>query len=158
MFVSKKNLSLIHLFPREMPARPHGLDPAHELIEACRVRARRCVLRQPIAEGVIQGLALVASDLAGLIDQIFVGTEGDVSHRFSVHENRAHCNRIWRGSPTGIFAAAYRHYAEGFGDHPEADAGGVWGAGGVADQQVRRTAREFARTTKSWYCCSSQER
>jgi hypothetical protein len=32
------------------------------------------------------------SDPAGLIDQIFVGTEGDVSHECSVHENRAHCN------------------------------------------------------------------
>ena len=91
MFVSRKNLSLIHLFPREMPARPHRIDPAHELIEACRVRARRCVLRQPIAEGVIQGLALVVSDLAGLIDQIFAGAEGDVSHEYSVHENRVHC-------------------------------------------------------------------
>ena len=91
MFVSRKNLSLIHLFPREMPARPHRIDPAHELIEACRVGARRCVLRQPIAEGVIQGLALVASDLAGLIDQIFVGAEGNVSHECSVHEIRVHC-------------------------------------------------------------------
>jgi hypothetical protein len=32
------------------------------------------------------------SDLAGLIDQIFVGAEGDVSHEYSVHWNRAHCN------------------------------------------------------------------
>jgi len=77
-----------------MPARPHRLDPAHELIEASRVRARRCVLRQPIAEGVIQGLALVASDLAGLIDQIFVGAEGDVSHECSVDGYSAHCNQL----------------------------------------------------------------
>ena len=127
MFVSKKNLSLIHLFPREMPARPHRLDPAHELIEACRVRARRCVLRQPIAESVIQGLALVVSDLAGLIDQIFVGAEGDVSHECSVHDNRAHCNRLRRQFQTGIFAAVHRYPAGGFGDHLEADAGGVCG-------------------------------
>lgn len=97
MFVSRKNLSLIHLFPREMPARPHRIDPAHELIEACRVRARRCVLRQPIAESVIQGLALVVSDLAGLIDQIFAGTEGDVSHECSVHDIRAHCKQLQLG-------------------------------------------------------------
>jgi hypothetical protein len=32
------------------------------------------------------------SDLAGLIDQIFVGAEGDVSHEYSVRENRVHCN------------------------------------------------------------------
>jgi hypothetical protein len=60
-------------------------------------------LRQPIAEGVIQGLALVMSDLAGLIDQIFAGTEGDVSHECSVHGNRAHCNQIWRKFLDRIF-------------------------------------------------------
>jgi hypothetical protein len=48
-------------------------------------------LRQPIAESVIQGLALIVSDLAGLIDQIFVGAEGNVSHECSVHEIRVHC-------------------------------------------------------------------
>ena len=111
MLVSRKNLSLIHLFPREMPARPHRLDPAHELIEACRVRARRCILRQPIAESVIQGLALVVSDLAGLIDQIFIGAEGDVSHECSVHEIRAHRNKLLRGFQIGIFAVVDRHPA-----------------------------------------------
>lgn len=108
-----------------MPARPHRLDPAHELIEACRVRARRCVLRQPIAESVIQGLALVVSDLAGLIDQIFIGTEGDVSHESSVHETRAHCNKLWRGFQTGIFAVVDRHPA---GSDVATDASGVCGA------------------------------
>jgi len=133
MFVSRKNLSLIHLFPREMPACPHRLDPAHELIEACRVRARRCVLRQPVAESVIQGLALVVSDLAGLIDQIFIGTEGDVSHGCSVHENRAHCNQLQRRFLIGSFAAVYRHPAGRAGDNVEADAGGVWGAAELAE-------------------------
>jgi len=111
MFVSRKNLSLIHLIPREVAAGAHWMDPAHEFIEARRVRAGRCVLRQPIAEGVIQGLALVASDLAGLIDHIFVGAEGDVSHVFSVHDNRVHCNKLLCGFQTGILAAVDRHPA-----------------------------------------------
>jgi hypothetical protein len=65
------------------------------------------------------------SDLAGLIDHIFVGTEGDVSHECSVREIRAHCNKLWHGFQTGIYAAVDRHPAGGSGDHLEADAGGV---------------------------------
>ena len=134
MFVSRKNLSLIHLFPREMPARTHRIDAAHELVEACRVRARRCVLRQPIAESVVQGLALVVSDLAGLIDQIFVGAEGDISHECSVHENRAHCNNLRRGFQTGIFTVVDRHPAGRLGDNLEADARGGCGVGELASR------------------------
>jgi hypothetical protein len=33
------------------------------------------------------------SNPAGLIDQIFVGAEGNVSHGYSVHDNRAHYNK-----------------------------------------------------------------
>jgi hypothetical protein len=56
------------------------------------------------------------SDLAGLIDQIFVGAEGDVSHECSVHYNRAHCKQLRRGFQTGFFTAVYRHHAGRFGD------------------------------------------
>lgn len=80
----------------------HVGDPFHQFVEGPEVAAGLCELSQPLSKGVVEGAALLSGKDAGLIDQVVVGAESNVSHLFSVHWVRAHCNRLGLGLQTGI--------------------------------------------------------
>jgi hypothetical protein len=59
-FLSRKNLSLIQLVPAEVLTGVHMLHAFHQCIETSRATCVGCQLRQPFAEGRVQGLVLRA--------------------------------------------------------------------------------------------------
>ena len=58
MFVSRKNLSLIHFVPAEVPARIDMLQVFHQPIETLGVSRALCELREPFADRRVQYPAL----------------------------------------------------------------------------------------------------
>jgi hypothetical protein len=80
MLVSRKNLSLIHLVPREVPARINMPHVLHQSMEALSVSLACRELRKPLAKGLIQRRTLGASKRARLLNQVLVGTEGNILH------------------------------------------------------------------------------
>src|SRR5580658_4674395 len=80
MFVSRKNLSLIHFFPAEMAARVDILQAHHQGIESLDVSRALGELREPFTERIVDGSALLACDEARALDQVLVGAEGNVLH------------------------------------------------------------------------------
>ena len=85
MFVSRKNLPFIHLIPTEPPARLYMLQSLHQSVELLRAAASCCKLFQPFAEHSIERLMLRFGQQARLLDQLFIGTEGDVFHTKAVY-------------------------------------------------------------------------
>ena len=62
MFVSRKNLSLIHFVSVEAAARIDVLHAAHERIETLGVSGALRKLREPFAESVVERSTLAAGD------------------------------------------------------------------------------------------------
>ena len=85
MSVSRKNLPLIHLIPRKVAT---GLDigkAAHQGVERSSIAGSCSVLLEPFAECRVQSLMLRFGHGSGLLDQRFLGTEGDVLHTKAVY-------------------------------------------------------------------------
>ena|SRR5438445_4784042 len=85
MFVSRKNLPFIHLVPAEAPARLYMLQSLHQSVELLRAAASCCKLFQPFAEHGIERLTLRFGQQARLLNQLVIGTEGNVFHTRTVH-------------------------------------------------------------------------
>ncbi len=54
--------------------------PPHERIHLLPTAVLCGELKQPFAKGRVQGSPLGASDLPGLLKEVFIGTEGHVLH------------------------------------------------------------------------------
>ena len=80
MFVSKKNLSLIHLVSRKMSACSYMLQPFHERIHLPGVPSLCGKLQKPFPESRVQRSALTSRHNARLFDQVLIRTESDVLH------------------------------------------------------------------------------
>ena len=80
MFVSRKNLPLIHLVPAEAAAGLNMLQALHQRVELLGAAALCCKLFQPLAEHGIQRLVPGFGQQARLLDQLDIRTEGDVFH------------------------------------------------------------------------------
>src|SRR5271165_3745667 len=85
MFVSRKNLPLIHLVPAEASPRLYMFQALHQSVELLRAAASCCKLFQPFAEHRIERLMLGFGQQARLLDQSLICTEGDVFHTKSVY-------------------------------------------------------------------------
>src|ERR1700719_2620644 len=85
MCVSRKTLPFIHLVPAEAPPRLHMLQSLHQGVELLRAATSCCKLFQPFAEHSIERLMLRFGQQARLLDQLFIGTEGDVFHTKAVY-------------------------------------------------------------------------
>jgi len=85
MFVSRKNLSLIHLIPAEAPARVDITQALHQGVEDLRVSVARSELRQPFAKSRIQGRVSRTGNGTSLLNQVFVGAQSDVLHVEAVY-------------------------------------------------------------------------
>jgi len=85
MFVSRKNLPLIHLVPTEAAAGLYMLQAFHQRVELLRATALCCKLFQPLTEHGVQRLVPGFSQQARLLDQLFIRTEGDVFHTETVY-------------------------------------------------------------------------
>src|ERR1035441_6207874 len=72
MFVSRKYLALIHFVAREVRARLHVAEPAHESIECGASASPSRVLLEPLPKCGVQGLVLGLGHEPGLFDQGFV--------------------------------------------------------------------------------------
>ena len=59
--------------------------PPHEGIHLLPTAVLRRELKQPLSESRIQGSPLGSGDLAGLLKQVFIGTEGHVFHATLVY-------------------------------------------------------------------------
>src|SRR5277367_5138498 len=80
MFVSRKNLALIHFVPGIRTGGAHVFEPSHEGVHA---RARpflRRVLLQPLAESRVQRLMPRARHQAGLFNESFFRTQSNILH------------------------------------------------------------------------------
>ena len=64
MFVSRKNLSLIHFFPAEVPAGFNVTQTAHERLYFRGAARPSRKLNQPLAKQIVQSLALRPRDQA----------------------------------------------------------------------------------------------
>ncbi len=60
-------------------------ETAHERFYGCTASSLRCVLLQPLAKGCIQGCAPSLRYQTRLLDEAFLGTEGDVFHASTVY-------------------------------------------------------------------------
>jgi len=85
MFVSRKNLPLIHLFPAEAPPRLYMLQTLHQSVVFLRAAALRRKLFQPFAEHGIERLMLGFGQQARLLEQLFICTERNVLHTKTVY-------------------------------------------------------------------------
>jgi hypothetical protein len=85
MFVSRKYLALIHFVAREVPAGLDIAESAHQSIECGPPASTGSVHLEPFPKCSIQGLALRLGHKPGLIDQRFVGTQGNVLHTKQVY-------------------------------------------------------------------------
>jgi len=74
MFVSKKNLSLIHVVSAEVAARIDVAHLLHQRIETLGVSRTLSELCQPFTECRIQSPALGMCNRARSLDQVFVRT------------------------------------------------------------------------------------
>jgi hypothetical protein len=73
MFVSRKNLPLIHLVPAEAPPCMYMLQAFHQRVELLRAAALCRKLFQPLTEHGVQRLMLPCQQ-ARLLDQLFIRT------------------------------------------------------------------------------------
>jgi hypothetical protein len=85
MLVSRKNLSLIHLFAAEAPPRLHLLQAFHQSVELLRAAALCRELFQPIADHTMERLMPGFGQQAHLLDQLLIRTEGHIPHTQIVH-------------------------------------------------------------------------
>jgi hypothetical protein len=85
MFVSRKNLPLIHLVPAEAPPRLNMLKALHQSVELLRAAALCRKLFQPFAEHRIERLMPGFGQQPRLLDQSLICTEGDVLHTRPVY-------------------------------------------------------------------------
>ena len=85
MFVSRKNLSFIHLVPTEAPPRLYMPQPFHQSVELLRAAASCCELFQPFPEHGIERLMLRFGQQACLLNQSLIRTEGNVFHTTTVY-------------------------------------------------------------------------
>ena len=104
MFVSRKNLPLIHFVPSEFAA---GHDAAseslHQTVVFLDVAVLGCKLLQPLAKRGIQGLVLRLCHLSGPLDQVFVRAQSDILHTKIVYTNFVYTTR-----PTiGVFDSGF---------------------------------------------------
>src|ERR1700691_3673615 len=70
MFVSRKNLPLIHLAPAKTPPRLYIIQALHQGMELLRASASRCKLCQPFAAHRIKRLMLGFGQQACLLNQL----------------------------------------------------------------------------------------
>src|ERR1041385_253765 len=81
MLVSRKTLTLIHLFSSEFPAGNNtATQISNQAIVFCHVAFARSIFLQPLAKGGIERGTLLARRLTGLLDQVLVCAQGDVFH------------------------------------------------------------------------------
>ena len=80
MFVSRKNLPFIHLVPTKAPPRLYMLQSLHKSVEFLRAAALCRKLFQPFAEHGIERLVLRFGQQARLLNQLLIGTKGNVFH------------------------------------------------------------------------------
>src|SRR5580658_9923316 len=75
IFVSRNALTLIHLFPRELASGPHSRSGkiAHQRLVFPQTAIPRGIVRQPLPKSLVESSVLLARDLAGLFDQLFLG-------------------------------------------------------------------------------------
>ena len=85
MFVSRKNLPLIHLFSAEAPPRLYMLQALHQSVELVRAAALCGELLQSFAEHRIERLMLGFGQQARLFNQLLICTQGNVLHTDSVY-------------------------------------------------------------------------
>ena len=80
MLVSRKNLPFIHFVPAEAPPRLYMFQSLHQSVELLRTPAACCKLFQPFAEHSIERLMLRFGQEPRLLNQLLIGTEGNVFH------------------------------------------------------------------------------
>jgi len=80
MFVSRKNLALIHLVPTKVPPRLYVFQSLHQSVELLYAAAPCGKLFQPFAENRIERLVLRLGQQSRLLDQLLIGTQGNVFH------------------------------------------------------------------------------
>src|SRR6266852_4680421 len=80
MFVSRKDLTFIHLIPRELAPSIGVLEFLKQCSDFSAGYLAGAIPVQPIAEGVVQRFVLAASDLAGQFNLVFIRTKRDVLH------------------------------------------------------------------------------
>src|SRR5271165_6376309 len=85
IFVSRKNLPLIHLVPRIRPGRTHMLQAPHQSIDRCAPARLRRILLQPLAKGRVERFVLRPRHQPRLLNQAFFRAEGDVFHTDTVY-------------------------------------------------------------------------
>jgi len=85
MFVSRKNLALIHFVPVETATRTDVTQPPHQGVHFVAVAPLRGELHQPFPEDGIQRFVLRARHEPRLLDEVLVGAESDVLHTIIVY-------------------------------------------------------------------------
>lgn len=80
MFVSRKNLTLIHFVAGEVAPGLNIAKSVHESVERCPPASTTCILLEPLSKSGIQGFALGLGHQSSLLDQRFVGTQSHVFH------------------------------------------------------------------------------
>ena len=113
MFVSRKNLSLIHLFPVEASPRLDVLQSLHQSVELLCAAASCRKLFQPFPEHSIKRLMLRFGQKARLLNQSLICTEGDVFHTkavYTIFVQRA--SALLRGD---LVALCFPHFIQSVG-------------------------------------------
>ena len=85
MLVSRKNLALIHFVSGEATAGVDVTKAAHDGVHFFTVARLRGKLHQPFPEHGIERLALRARQETRLLNQVFVGAEGNILHTILVY-------------------------------------------------------------------------
>src|SRR6266849_1339991 len=80
MFVSRKDLTFIHLIPRELAPSIGVLEFLKQCSDFRSGYLAGAIPVQPIAECVVQRFVLAASDLAGQFNLVLIRTKRDVLH------------------------------------------------------------------------------
>ena len=84
MFVSRKNLPLIHLVPAEASPRLDMLQAFHSRVELLRAPALGCKLFQPFAKHGIERLMPGFGQQTRLLNQLLICAESNVFHTTTV--------------------------------------------------------------------------
>src|SRR6266853_6298361 len=79
-FVSRKDLTFIHLVPSELSPGVGVLESRKQRFYFRAAHLAGAIPIQPIAEGVVQRFVFAASDLARQLNLVFIGTTRDVLH------------------------------------------------------------------------------
>ena len=79
--MSRKNLSsLIHLIAGELASSIDVAQALHQSVVRLKIADPSGIVREPLAEGIIQSLVFGACDLASSFDEVRVSAEGYVLH------------------------------------------------------------------------------